>query len=290
MAKPTVRRQISQASLALKGVMVENLSGIAEAMIDQIMGKLSRLPEAQRMKAIDAIEPKGQAAYKESLLAALAVCAFDALQEVRKEIPKAKGVKLMEEKDELALQLGEFERLPASIRNKVFKQYQLLAATQLADLEKAILFQFNHSVDSTDSLDLIRKDIEDSAFEYTTGPRILAGASSMAAQVVNETRNSFFDTDEAKEEIDAFQFVNGDPVSAVCTDLAGTVFDKDDPNRFRYTPPLHFNCKSYIVPILKGNLKGREITDLRPSNQKIEDTIQFSESLCGCPLHIVAES
>lgn len=262
--------------------MVEHLGEIGQAMVDQIMGKLSRLPESQRMKAMDDVELKGQQSYKEALLAALAVVAGDALKAVRQEIPAAKNVKLMEPSDEDSLQLGEFEKLPASIRNKVFKQYQLLAATQMADLQKAVLFQFNHSVDSTDSMDLIRKDLEDAAYEYSTGPRILAGASSMAAQVVNETRNSFFDTDEAKEEIDAFQFVNGDPVSAICTDLDGTVFDKDDPNRFRYTPPLHFNCKSYILPILKGNLRGREVSDLKPSSKELEDSIQFSEELCGC--------
>lgn len=290
MPKATVRRQVSQASLALKAVMVERLGEIGQAVVDQIIARLSRLPESQRMKAIDAIELKGQQAYKESLLAALAVVAGDALKYVRLEVPNAKRAKLMEEADEESLQLGEFEKLPASIRNKVFKQYQLLAATQMGDLEKSILFQFNHSVDSTDSIDLIRKDLEDAAYEYTTGPRILAGASSMAAQVINETRNSFFDTDEAKEEIEAFQFVNGDPVSPICTDLDGRIFDKEDPDRFRYTPPLHFNCKSYIVPILNGNLKGREIGSLKPSTQKLEDSIQFSESLCGCPLHVVAET
>jgi hypothetical protein len=285
--KSTVRRQISQGALALRAVMEENLSFIGQSLVDQVMSRLSRLPESQRMKAIDDLELKGVMGYKERLLAALAVVAFDALKAVRLEVPAAKNVKLAEDED--AIQLGEFEKLPASIRNKVFKQYQLLAATQLVDLEKAVKFQFNHSVDSTDSMNLIRADLEDAAFEYTTGPRILAGAASMAAQVINETRNSFFDTDEVQEEIEAFEFVNGDPVSAICNDLAGTIFDKNDPNRFRYTPPLHFNCKSYIVPILSGNLRGREVTDLKPSTQKLEDSIQFSEALCGCQLHVVAE-
>jgi NAD+--asparagine ADP-ribosyltransferase len=84
-----------------------------------------------------------------------------------------------------------------------------------------------------------------------------------------------------KEEIDAFEFVNGDPVSEVCQDLAGTVFDKDDPDLFRYTPPLHWNCKSYIRPILKGNLGNKTIEKLKPSSKKIEETIQFTE----CPFH-----
>lgn len=282
MAKSTVRRQIQQGSLALKKVMQDHLSEIGQNMIDQIMSKLNRLPESQRMKALD-VEPVGQQAYRESLLAALAVLAYDALKAVRLEVPGAKSVKLAG--DEERLLLGEFEELPASIRNKIYKLYQILYTTQLGDLEKAISFQFAHSIDSTDSMALIKADLEDAAYEYTTGNRIAAGAASMSAQVINETRNSFFDTEEALEQIEAFQFVNGDPVSAVCQDLAGTIFAADDPNRFRYTPPLHFNCKSYIVPILNGNLRGREIVPFKPSTAEIEDSIQFSEVVCGCSDH-----
>lgn len=283
MGKSTVRRQIQQGTLALKKLMQDHLSEIGQNMVDQIMSKLDRLPESQRFKAIE-VEPVGQQSYREALLAALAVIAYDSIKEVRREVPGAKNVKLAG--DEERLLLGEFEELPASVRNKIFKLYQILYTTQLADLEKAISFQFAHSVDSTDSMALIRADLEDAAFEYTTGNRISAGAASMAAQVVNETRNSFFETEEALEQIEAFQFVNGDPVSAICQDLAGTIFAADDPNRFRYTPPLHFNCKSYIVPILKGNLRGREIVPFQPSTKELEATIQFSEVVCGCREHV----
>lgn len=37
------------------------------------------------------------------------------------------------------------------------------------------------------------------------------------------------------------------------------------------------NCDSYIIPILVGSLKGREIDGLKPSNKKLEDQIQFSD-------------
>jgi len=288
VAKANVRRQIQQATLAIKAIMQENLEEIGQALVDQIMARLSRLQESKRLEAIIDLELKGQAKYKEAMLGAIAVIASDALRDVRLEVPKAKRVQLSEE-IEGSLQLGEFERLPASIRNKVFRLYQLLSETQLDDLEKAVVWQFNHSVDSTDSLDTIRADLEDAAYEFTSGNRIAAGASSISAQVINETRNEFFSDPDVQEQIDAFEFVNGDPVSEICQDLAGTIFDKDDPNRFRYTPPLHFNCKSYIAPILSGNLKDREIEKLQPSSKRIEDTIQFSEHLCCGRLNVVAE-
>ena len=278
--RANIKRDITAGSLALRAVMTENFETIAQAMIDQIMVRLAKLPESQRLTAINDLKKTGVAEYKAAMLASMSVVAFDSLEAVRKEVPAAKSVKLME--NEESLLLGEFEELPASIRAKVFKQYQLLSLTQLDDLQKEILFQFNHSIDSTDSLDLIRKDLEDTAFEFTSGPRVQTGAASMAAQVINETRNSFFDDPEVQDEIDAFEFVNEDPVSPICQDLAGRIFEKDDPDRFRYTPPLHFNCKSWMRPILKGNLKGREITGLTPSTKKIEDSIQFADAVCGC--------
>jgi hypothetical protein len=41
------------------------------------------------------------------------------------------------------------------------------------------------------------------------------------------------------------------------------------------------NCKSYIVPILKGNLGSREIEKLKPSKKSLEQQVQFSEHDCG---------
>lgn len=279
-AKPNIKRQITQSALALRAVMIEHLSRIAQNMVDQIISRLERLPESQRMNAINDLAPVGIADYKSSMLAAMSVIAADALKQVRSEVPKAKNVKLAEGLEDRLL-LGEFESLPAAVRNKLFKQYQILTETQIGDLEKKLLFSFGHSVDSTDSMALIRSDLEDTAFEFTSGNRITAGSTSIAAQTVNDTRNEFFDDPEVQDQIDAFEFMNDDPVSEICNDLAGSIFEVDDPDRFRYTPPLHFNCKSWIRPILKGNNK-KEITGLRPSSQEVEDTIQFSEKICGC--------
>lgn len=274
--KPDVRKQITEAKLAVKAVMADHLDGIAQSLVDKIMAKLDSLPDSQRLNAIKGILPAGRVAYQEALLAAMAVVASDALGNARKEIPGGKNVKLSFKEE--SLQLGEFEDLPTPVRTKVKKQQQLVFDTQMADLEKAVLFQFNHSVDSTDSMELIRADLEEAAHDYITGPAIDAGAGVIAAQVINETRSAFFNSDDdVFDNVEAFEFVNGDPVSEVCRDLAGTVFSKDDPNRFRYTPPLHFGCKSYIIPILKGNLGDRKISKLKPSTKEVEDTIQFSE-------------
>ena len=198
----------------------------------------------------------------------------DALDQARKDVPAAKNVKLMENEERLLF--GEFENLPADIRRRINNSNQLLIDTQIADLEKAIFFQFNSSLSSDKPIKEIESDMSEKAESYITGNAIKAGASVVAANVVNEARNAFFFDKKTLEHIEAFQFMNGDPVSLICNDLAGLIFDKNDPNAFRYTPPLHYNCKSWIRPILRLK-KGQEIQKFKPSTKKIEDTIQFSD-------------
>lgn len=280
--KPNIKADITEAQKALRAVMTQNLSKIAENMIGQIMSKVGRLTPSTQLDAIKDISPVGVAEYRTALLDALAVIASDALDKARKEVPAKKNLKLAGEED--SIQLGEFERLPAALRKKVTAQSRLLVDTQIADIEKAVYFQFTSSVDSTDSLLVLQDDLYGVAEDYIDGATVYAGANATAANMVNSARNAFFLDDEVTAELDAFVFTNGDPVSPICKDLDKTVFSADDPNLNRYWPPLHWNCKSYILPILKGNLGSREIKALNPK-PAAQASIQFGESgkcSCGC--------
>jgi SPP1 gp7 family putative phage head morphogenesis protein len=72
-------------------------------------------------------------------------------------------------------------------------------------------------------------------------------------EMFNRARKSYWDNDPmAKQIVEAYQFsaVMDDRTSEVCSYLDGKVFEKGD---FvdRATPPLHFNCRSVLVPITK---------------------------------------
>lgn len=267
-----VKQLIKDSRLALRDVMQAELAKIADSLVEDISISLRKSTEAQRVNAAKGISAGGRNAYLALVKTALSVIATDAIEQARKEVPKAKKVKLSEE-----IQLAEFERLPPDVQKRVLAKSQLIVDTQMADLEKAVFFQFSSSVDSTDSAALIQKDLTEAADDFLTGPSIEAGTATIAADIVNTARSAFFFTEEVLTEIEAFQFVNGDPVSPICQDLAGSIFAKDDPEADRYMPPLHHNCKSYIVPILVGNLKGREIGDLKPSSADLEKFIRLSE-------------
>lgn len=272
-------KQIKQSKKEIQEVMQINLAFIAESMIDQIMRKARKSTKSNILKSIKDIKPKGINAYKSDLKAALAVVSSDSLDQARLEVPKAKHIKLME--NEASLLFGEFETLPTDLRNKINASNVLLINTQIADLEKAIYFQFTSSANADKPIKEIESDINDKAEKYITGNAIQAGSSVVAANTVNEARNAFFFDKDVLNEIAAFEFMNDVPVAQICKDLVGSIFPVDDPNAFAYTGPLHFNCDSWIRPILK--LKKDQVpTRMIPSKEGVK-SIQFTENMvCNC--------
>lgn len=288
--KTSPRSTIKNAASILEEVMALGLASIGEAMVNTVIGRARGLTPSQRFKAIKDLPTTGAQDYKNNILETLSEIALKAINEARKEIPAAKKIKLVEEIESIQLATTTiFEKLPKDLQKIVKAQIDLLTGTQIADLEKTIAYQYTDSVDTTEDMDVLKDDLRTAAMEYIDGASVRAGAGLVASKIVNESRSAFFFDKEVLEEVDAFEFVNGDPVTEICDDLNGTVFAKDDPNMFRYTPPLHWNCKSYIRPVLKGKLGNREIEKLKPSTKKIEDQIQFSEkSLTNpakCPHH-----
>ncbi len=298
MAK-NISKDIEKASKNLKFIMQDNLSSIAGNMISQVMTNYRQLGSTKKIDATKNIKKVGEKNYQNEILTATSLISANSLEQASKEVPKAKNVKLAEKIP--SIKLGEFEKLPPKVRNSLKRNSELLIGTQLADLEKVLFFQFNTSLRNDVSENQIENEMIESAEKYIEGNAINAGASVVAANVVNDARQAYFFEDEVLEEIDAFQFVNGDPVSPICNELAGTVFSKNDPNLQKYWTPLHYNCKSWMRPILKGNLpkvknsKGEYgKTEKFTPSKAAQKSIQFSEIIkalgskkqCQCGIHL----
>lgn len=273
---------------ALKEIVQSHLTVIAENMIDQIRRKFQAAIPSDRINAINGIEPVGVNAYKDEILTAFSIISFDAIEEARKEVPKKKNVKLCDAKVS-TFKLSEFDKLPPDIQKKIKQQAKLLVGTHIADLEKNIFFQFNSSWDATDSMDELMDDLFDSADDYIRGVAVTSGSATLASKLVNDARSAFFLDDDVLSEVEGFVFRNDDPVSEVCENLelhfgpdSGNIIAKDDPDLFKYTPPLHFNCKSSLEPVLLGDSGGRETKKFRPTTSEIENKIQFSEHHACC--------
>jgi len=283
-----VKNHIKEAGASLKDLMQEHLTIISEDMIDQVRINLNKATPAQRVNAYNGVTPTGAQAYQSELLTALSIISFDAIDQARREVPKAKKVKLSDLKKygeipEESINLSEFDLLPPGVQRALKNQARFLVGTQLADLEKNLFFQFSNSYDSTDSIDTILDDLAGQADDYMEGVAIESGAVSVAGKTINDARNAFFFDDDVLEELDGFEFWNGDPVTDICNDLYDNfgpgkyLIAKDDPNLFRLTPPLHWRCKSTILPVLKGKAGDRETKPFAPSESSLEDQIQFSE-------------
>ena len=297
-----VRRELDkllrESEKAVLDVMQDNLAFIADGLIMKIMAKERGLSNSKKLDAVKGITAPGLNKYKTDLLDVLTVVAYESLRHAKKEVPKAKfklsevdynEIKFVENPTAKKLK-GKavkhkrietmWRKLPPKVRRRIKLQQELLVKTQLSDLEKAIYFQFGSSVERQEALGLLEADMQDKALDFIEGPSVRAGGPLTAHQTITEARSSFFTDKEVEKEIEAFEFINEYPVNRtpICEELNGRIFAKNDPDRFKFTPPLHFNCRSLILPIPNGKLKGRKIEKLKikKSNEKY---LQFSEKL-----------
>lgn len=269
-----VSKLIRESAEALEVVMQTHLFEVAEGMIEQVRRNLKSATPSQIVNAIKGVAPTGSRAYESDLVETLATISIEAIAQAKKQVPKAKSKQFVE--SENTIKLGDFDKLSNDLKKQIKLKASLLVGTQFSDLEKNIFFQFDSSHSSTDSINEIIDDLYEASDDYIKGVAIQAGSGTIAARMINEARNAFFFEDDVLDEIGAFEFYNGDPVSEICTELAGQVIPKDDPALFRYTPPLHFNCKSTLLPLDADDPKVNNVEKLNPT-KSAKDSVQFHE-------------
>lgn len=282
LSEKTPKALITVSKQRLAPYMREELQAIADRFVEDLVKAYKNATPAQKINAYKNVTPIGANAYKLQVSEWFTEIANEALLQVLKEVPPAKDVTLSEDiklstwRSWAKKNAKRFEDLPSEVQKRITAQSQLIVDSQLADLQKAVYFKFASNVENVLGSDsLLEKELQDAADDFADSAAIETAATNAASTIVNESRNAVFFDDDVLEEVESFTFVNGDPVSEICQDLAGTTFSKDDAEAERYFPPLHHNCKSYIVANLKGSGKEIDPNGLKPSTKKIEDTIQF---------------
>lgn len=249
LAESKAQQKIGSAQDRARGVMKKHLRKAAKGLVESIIKNYRDLSDSQKIDAVNGVTAKGANEYRAELKQELVDIAFESIEGARREVPKAKGAKL-----------AEFEDLPKRVQKYLNMQSKLLVASTYADLEKVVFLQYGDSVISTDSANLIEQDLMEAAESFVEGAAIQAAGGNAGSRTVAEARTAFFFNDEVLQEIESFTFVNGDPVSPICQELAGQTCSKADVEAQRLFPPLHHNCKSYIVPNLVGDKNNPEIT------------------------------
>jgi hypothetical protein len=163
----------------------------------------------------------------------------------------------------------------AAIRSRV----GTLSETQMGDLKKKIDLQYQSSVGSTDSERTLFNDLEQARLDFNSSPVIHTGPDLLASQNINE---SILKETEGEPEVESYTFVavDDDSTSDICAELNGRTFSKDDPDLFRYHPPLHHNCRSYMAVNLKSFKGNPEISkDPLELTKGAQGDITLSEEL-----------
>jgi hypothetical protein len=277
----------NNSKATVKDAMQSGLQTMLDDMIAQLERKYKSATPTQKLSLGLKIEPK-TSDYEKTLRELLAEIANDALAAARKETPKAKNVKLSESIKLAAPKGGYYEALPPKVKQLVQAQAKLIAQTQGADLSKVVSFQYSSSQASTDDIKQIVADIEAATvptIEGSTarGLSVDAAAGNAVSTIFNQAQLSWFFEPEVLNTIESFTFYNEDPISPICQELDGTTWAVNDPDLDRYSPPLHHNCKSRLVPNEKGADNNPEIN--RGGTPVSEKGLK-SITLCECGYNV----
>ena len=103
--------------------------------------------------------------------------------------------------------------------------------------------------------DEVVQKADDSLVSLIEGNAIYASTGAVVNQAINTARNNFFWGN--REKIQGFQFsaVMDQKTTAVCASLDQKRFRIEDASALVNRPPLHWNCRSILLPILIGDVE-----------------------------------
>lgn len=248
----------------LKALMESQLKVLYVNLKEALRKRYNSFKGSDKILACKGIESPGLNDYKSMLKDCMAEIAAQSIAQSRSLVPSKRNVRLFERFDTLRLAEGPYDALPPAVRKLIDAQANLIAETQAGDIEKHVFFSFTSSATSSEDIDGILNDVDAQVGDKIDdgspqGMNLDAAAGDATAHVTQQSALSFFFDSEVLDGIASFTFTNEDPVSEICQELAGTTFAVNDPDLDRYTPPLHHNCKSRLVPNLVGDTDNPDI-------------------------------
>jgi uncharacterized protein YeeX (DUF496 family) len=153
----------------------------------------------------------------------------------------------------------DLKDLPKKLRDKIIALVLLTAATQETDIEKVVHFAFIGNFEQVDD-DITEEEMNAAVDRYFDKKLIETAATNMSSKVTNTARSDVFFAPGVLDDVESFIFTNPAPVSLICQSLNGRVFSKEEYENSVNIPPLHHNCKSYIVAQTTGAAGNKPIT------------------------------
>jgi len=249
-----ISKVISDKTKELYVLMTNALSIRGNQYVDDIMSTILNTKKFEIRTKVKQVKIPNSQIYKQTLQRYFAPLIDQATNSALSELGFSTSFKFNEIDD-----LGK--SVPTNTKKAATDQAALLLESQNADLMKQVLFTVNSKLEALND-DQMLKQLRDIVNAYVTGPSIRAGAGNSISTLVNLARNAVYQTKEVFDEIESFVFTNPDPVAAVCVNLAGRVFTKEEYLTSSNLPPLHHNCDSYIVAQRKGKARIKPISSL----------------------------
>jgi SPP1 gp7 family putative phage head morphogenesis protein len=80
----------------------------------------------------------------------------------------------------------------------------------------------------------------------------MTGLRTATNTAYNEARDSLF---QRSDDVTGYLFsaVLDDVTTELCRSLDGRMWKKDDSEWIIYQPPLHYNCRSILTPVMRGD-------------------------------------
>lgn len=265
---------IDRDSERLSQIYKKNLDVIQNEMIERVKRHFETSSESQKFKiSLDDLKSvRGIGDYKKELKEELSRIYNDSIKQAKRENPRYADIKMSE--FERNIRLAEADKLNPTAKRRVNSDLENILSVQVDDLAKSISLQYAMSVESTDSANTIGQDIKE-ASDKKKNLATSTGAIVQTAKTINDARRDFFG--EFKEEIESFTWINEDPVSTICSYLTGRTLPADHPDVERYWPPLHHNCKTYVIANTKRTKENPPTQDGFKPNKKELASITLAE-------------
>ncbi len=181
-------------------------------------------------------------------------------------LPPEEAIKFF--KDKIIMPAKEFYALEGWARSRAFTVSYVTKAEVLNDIHAAV----DEAISNGTTLADFRNSLKDIAeqrgwtgltpwHEETVFRTNIQTAYSVARYEHLEGMVEKFDWQ--------FSAIMDDRTTGTCSELNGKIYPLDSPFWNIYTPPLHFNCRSALVPILKSTeeSKGLTVESALPSDE-----------------------
>jgi SPP1 gp7 family putative phage head morphogenesis protein len=133
-----------------------------------------------------------------------------------------------------------------------------------------LLARINQKYNNAKGKDISQKELIQDILRTTNLTEAQAKSVVRTALTNVDSAATYVTMQENKEVLKGYRFtaVLDSRTSAICSSKDGEIYDIDDT---RFVPPLHWNCRSSLVPVLKSKDELQEMTSDRLTKSKLEN-------------------